>query len=438
MRKALAFAALGVLTAAAAAAVAVLALLAPGAGPETASANHNVTLGLDFNPAGTPANTNTSLGSIETCVDVAAGATFKFDVWITDVGHGSEPGLLAFGIPLLYDGSVINITAVDVLRFLTAQGNPVIDASDPLTLPDSDGLYEVAAADASDAGPLNTGSGVLAQVTGKGVLAGVSAVDIAELDLNGDTVLDRGPFLRGSDDLPIGDSVADLDPFFEGPTSGGTVAVGQPDSDGDGKSDLCDLDDDNDTVPDASDNCPTVSNPGQSDIDGDGQGDACDKDSDGDGIPNTRETFYASNPLVFASTIEVCDGLDNDGDTVVDEDGLDHDNDGNKNDPNPTCNPPPPGGDADADGFTNGNENWMARDIYDDCADHPNDRALPADINNDAKINVGDVIVFRDPLLTVFGDPNYDRGFDMNKDMKVNIGDVLNAFLGRILTTCTP
>src|SRR5206468_2635635 len=84
----------------------------------------------------------------------------------------------------------------------------------------------------------------------------------------------------------------------------------QRDRDGDGRGDLCDAapddpapDSDNDGLPDASDNCPGVSNivPGRSylvpdarDADGDGVGDACDNcaavanpdqaDADGDGV----------------------------------------------------------------------------------------------------------------------------------------------------------
>ncbi|HWC15281.1 MAG TPA: thrombospondin type 3 repeat-containing protein [Actinomycetota bacterium] len=54
---------------------------------------------------------------------------------------------------------------------------------------------------------------------------------------------------------------------------------GQEDSDGDGTGDACDTtepDADGDGVPDGSDNCPDVTNADQADADGDGAGDACD------------------------------------------------------------------------------------------------------------------------------------------------------------------
>ena len=42
-----------------------------------------------------------------------------------------------------------------------------------------------------------------------------------------------------------------------------------------------DGDDDNDTVADASDNCPFAANLSQANLDGDAQGDVCDSDDDG-------------------------------------------------------------------------------------------------------------------------------------------------------------
>ena len=55
----------------------------------------------------------------------------------------------------------------------------------------------------------------------------------------------------------------------------GTDNPQQVNSDGDAAGDECDLDDDNDGIRDLLDNCPKTSNPGQRDTDQDGQGDFC-------------------------------------------------------------------------------------------------------------------------------------------------------------------
>jgi hypothetical protein len=67
----------------------------------------------------------------------------------------------------------------------------------------------------------------------------------------------------------------------------------QTDTDGDGKGDACDIDDDGDAIDDALDNCRLISNQAQSDIDGDNVGDACDIDDDGDGFTDSRDNCAA-------------------------------------------------------------------------------------------------------------------------------------------------
>ena len=56
-------------------------------------------------------------------------------------------------------------------------------------------------------------------------------------------------------------------------------------------------DTDNDGVPNSTDNCPVIANPGQEDADNDGMGNACDSDDDNDGMPDSYENLHGLNPL---------------------------------------------------------------------------------------------------------------------------------------------
>jgi len=98
----------------------------------------------------------------------------------------------------------------------------------------------------------------------------------------------------------------------------GTVDDGFPDTDGDTKADCIDEDDDNDGIPDVTDNCVTDANPDQLNNDGDQQGDACDEDDDNDSVPDSEDCAPLDG-TVSQNAVELCDGLDNNCNGLTDD-----------------------------------------------------------------------------------------------------------------------
>ncbi|PIE20091.1 MAG: thrombospondin [Proteobacteria bacterium] len=107
-----------------------------------------------------------------------------------------------------------------------------------------------------------------------------------------------------------------------------TPNVEQQDLDGDGVGDGCDDDRDGDEVPNTSDNCPNVPNPGvdggpQPNLDGDRYGDACDDDIDADGMPNLTDPCPLDASIGAPSDTELSRCFpDADGDGVSEVDPL--------------------------------------------------------------------------------------------------------------------
>ena len=101
----------------------------------------------------------------------------------------------------------------------------------------------------------------------------------------------------------------------------------QTDTDGDGIGDACEEvttpDDDNDGVPNDEDNCPTMANPDQADADNDGVGDACDNcpntsnpdqaDSDNDGVGDACEEGEETCETAYMYGSRTFWGRDDDG-----------------------------------------------------------------------------------------------------------------------------
>jgi hypothetical protein len=178
------------------------------------AAQGTVSIGVDADPTG---NTATSLGPIDSCVSVRSGDTFQVDIFVTDVVD-----LLAWETYFSYDMTVVKITDRDVMMFQAANpGSQVFDASEGL--PDIDGRNRIAAADISEPPAPDSGSGVLARLTLEAVGSGVSPASLSPIDVNGDGIIDYGPFLRDAQGTSVGD--ADGDGFFDGPIINAEIAV---------------------------------------------------------------------------------------------------------------------------------------------------------------------------------------------------------------------
>ena len=432
--------------------VAALALLAFQAEDPTRSAMAahpaGLTVGIDMNAGTTPDtdgdgeyDSDPPLAMFEDCISVSTLDIFTVDVFVLDV-----VALAAYSVDIEYNESVVNILSVDVDEFLGAQlGSNVVDVSavNPPT-----NLYSAAAFDESNQG--DDGSGVLASFTLQAVSSGISPF---KLDLR--PALSQGVVLADTGTGKLGDT--DADGLYDGPfiNATGNIAVDTSDIDGDTIPDACDSDIDGDGFDNGVDNCPNIANPTQSDIDGDGLGDPCDTyDADGDLYKNDMEALHDSDPLDPASTPEVCDGVDNDGDTQIDEGHgspliLFRDQDG---DTVPDCtdgNVDTDGDtvvntidtDDDGDGISDLDEHLIITDSLRACNDGTEYPDWAPDFDGNIVINVTDVFQVLPPAFGTSGiseNPFFSRRADIAPNGVINVTDVFRVLPPVLGSSCTP
>jgi len=176
-------------------------------GPRGAASLSGPVIGIDTDPTG---NSDTAVGAIDACQAVEAGDTFEVDVTIQEVTD-----LAGFEAHLLYDPSVLKVTAVDYNYFLATAGSVQNWGEAPTLLnPDTDGTLSMVVAFMPLPYIGASGDGVLVRITFQAVASGSCDLDLSGVKLGDSNV------------QPIGDTDADDD--FDGSISKGQIAVNQP------------------------------------------------------------------------------------------------------------------------------------------------------------------------------------------------------------------
>ncbi len=251
----------------------------------------------------------------------------------------------------------------DVDGDTVCNSDDVCRLGDDLVDTDSDGV-----ADACDVCPDIADDQTDTDFDGVGDVCDVCPLDAPDQDLDNDGVCNSDDICPGGDDNVNSDTDSIPDHCDNCPDYDNEQQV---DTDGDGRGDPCDdcpldafpnddvdgdgicdsadsciqsppgRDSDLDGIEDACDNCVNTPNPSQDDTDLDGSGDACDAcpedydggfreypdadadgfpdlpDLDGDGYPDICDCDIYE-PAAYPGAEEICDGIDNDCDNVVD------------------------------------------------------------------------------------------------------------------------
>lgn len=168
--------------------------------------------------ASTAAQAGPSL-SLDDCTEVEAGDLLQLEIRISGVQN-----LLAWEVFFAFDRDLVEVMDRDVRDFLSQGPNSnVFDFSDPV--PNSTGIYRLAAADVALGATAESGAGVLATLTLRARADGVSPAVIFRDDVDGDGETDLGPKLTATGGGGIGDTNGD--DIFDGSIQSGQIAIGE-------------------------------------------------------------------------------------------------------------------------------------------------------------------------------------------------------------------
>jgi uncharacterized repeat protein (TIGR01451 family) len=431
--------------------VAVL-VLGTGSGPHTASAANTLTVGLDMGVnQSDPGTYGTSLPAFENCVNVSTNVNngiFYFDVFALNTTN-----LYAFIADLQFTPGKMQILGVDVNQFF---GTSSTVSNYSTTPPITSGSFHV---EAVDTGGLHTGSGVLARIQAQAFIG----PSIITMSINNNAALSKGVTLT-ADPGAYHPGDTNGDGFFDGPfiNPTGTINVDQPAGQG--------------CAGDLSITKTGVVTPGTVTVTytltATNKGSAT---ATGvtitDTLPATVSFVSASAICSQALGIVTCNvgtlaggasasvtvtvgGIA--GGPATDTGAVT----GNEYDPTPGNNTatqttvfcqrsasaggalvyapwPHPVGDDDCDGFTTAIENFVGTDPNIACATTVSVNAWPADINNDRRVNITDVLKFVPVFNSAAPGPPYNKRFDLNGDGRIGTSDVLKL-VPFFNLSCTP